>query len=97
MNAQVIVEESSPNGRKPVKRLSSSYASEEQALESAKALVESGLLQVWRRGMSVQVLLQQWSALGEEVYVLPENGEPCFSSTEYAKSYADELTARGRA
>jgi hypothetical protein len=97
MNAQVIIEEASPNGRMAVKRLSSSYATEEQALESAKALIESGLLQVWRRGMSVQALLQQWSALGEEVYVLPENGEPCFSGTEYAKSYADELTARGRA
>jgi hypothetical protein len=97
MRAQVVIEEASPNGKQGVKRLSSTYPTEEAALESAKALVESGLLHVWRRGMSVQMLLKQWSALGEEVYVLPDNGEPCFSSTEYARTYAGELAARGRA
>jgi hypothetical protein len=97
MHARLVIEEATPNGKQNVKRLTSDYPTEEQALESAKALVESGLLQVWRRGMSVQALLTQWSALGEEVYVLPDNGEPCFSSTEYARTYAGELTARGKA
>jgi hypothetical protein len=95
MHAQVVIEEAIPNGKQGVKRLTSDYPTEEKALESAKALVESGLLQVWRRGMSVQALLNQWSALGEEVYVLPDHGEPSFSSTEYARKYAGELTAHG--
>ncbi len=95
MSIHVVIEESSPRGRESVKRVSASYATTEEALETAKALIESGILEVWRRGMSVQALLKQWSARGEEVYVLPDNGEPCFSSSDYAKDFAGELTARG--
>jgi hypothetical protein len=95
MCTQLVIEETPQRGREGVKRLSSSYESEEEALESAKALVESGLLEVWRRGMSAQTLISKWSALGEEVYVLPDNGKPSFSATEYARSYARELASRG--
>ena len=97
MCTQLVIEETPARGRQGVKRQSTSYDSEEQALESAKALVESGLLEVWQRGMSAQALIKQWSALGEQVYVVPDNGEPCFSGAEYAQKYADELTSRGRA
>ncbi len=96
MCTQVVIEEVSRRGKEGVKRLSSSYPTQEEALESAKALVESGLLEVWQRGMSAQALLKQWSALGEDVYVVPENGEPCFSARDYARNYADELTSHGR-
>jgi hypothetical protein len=97
MCTQVVIEEvSSHRGKLAVKRLESSYPTKEEAMESAKALVESGLLEVWQRGMSAQALLQQWSALGEDVYVVPENGEPCFSAKEYARDFAGELTAHGR-
>jgi hypothetical protein len=97
MRTQLVIEEASQRGKQGVKRSSSSYESEEEALESAKALVESGLLEVWRRGMSVQALISKWSDLGEEVYVVPDNGEPCFSASEYARAYAGELASRGRA
>lgn len=94
MCAQLVVEEPQ-RGRPGVKRLSSTFSTQEEALESAKALVESGLLELWQRGMSAQTLLKQWSALGEEVYVLPDNGEPCFSSSDYAKYYAGRITTSG--
>jgi hypothetical protein len=97
MCTQLVIEETPQRGKQGVKRLSSSYESEEEALESAKALVESGLLEVWERGMTVQTLISRWSALGEEVYVVPDNGKPCFDATEYARSYAGELATRGRA
>jgi hypothetical protein len=97
MRTQLVIEEASPRRREGVKRLSSSYESEEEALESAKALVESSLLEVWQRGMTAQALVNKWSALGEEVYVVPDNGEPCFSASEYARAYAGELASRGRA
>ena len=97
MRTQLVIEETSPRRKEGVKRLSSSYDSEEAVLESAKALVESGLLEVWQRGMTAQALVNKWSALGEEVYVVPDNGEPCFSASEYARAYAGELASRGRA
>src|SRR3954471_9549459 len=97
MRTQLVIEEGSPRGKQGVKRLSSTFESEEKALESAKALVESGLLEEWQRGMSAQGLLKEGSALGGDVYVVAADGEPCFSGTEYAREYAGELTSRGRA
>ena len=94
MSTQVVIEEVSPRGRQ-AKRTSASYPTQEEAVETAKALVESGLLELWHRGMSAQTLLNEWSAMGEEVYVLPDNGEPCFSATDYARDRADVLVTRG--
>src|SRR2546421_5260263 len=95
MPTQLIIEEASQRGKQGPKRQSSSYPTLEEAVESAKALVESGLLELWHRGMSAQTLLKEWSAMGEEVYVLPDNGEPCFSGTDYARARAGELVTRG--
>ena len=65
-------------------------------METAKALVESGLLELWHRGMTAQALCNQWFALGEEVYVLPESGESRFSAKDYARDFAGELISHGR-
>jgi len=66
MQTQIVIEETAQRGRQP-KRLSTTYETQEEALETAKAVVESGLLELWHQGMSEQALLQEWSALGEEV------------------------------
>jgi hypothetical protein len=96
MCTQVVIEEISRRSKDGVKRSTSSFPTQEAAVETAKALIESGLLELWQRGMSAQTLLNHWSALGEDVYVMPENGERCFSGKDYARDFAGELTARGR-
>lgn len=95
MNAQVLIEEFQQRGKSTAKRVCSSHGSTEDALEAAKALVESGLLELWRRGMSAQALVNQWLVSGEDVVVQPETGSLQFSATDYAKARANDLAVRG--
>lgn len=99
MNMQVLIEEFAQRGKK---RLASTHPSEEDAVETAKAIIESGLLELWHRGMSAQTLMKEWARRGENVYVLPENTDmdslenPFFSGMDYARVRAGELAMRGR-
>lgn len=99
MKMQVLIEEFAQRGKK---RVASTHPSEEDAVETAKAIIESGLLELWHRGMSAQALMKEWSRLGENVYVLPENTQveslenPFFSAMDYARARAGELAVRGR-
>lgn len=55
------------------------------------ALVDSGLLELWSPGMAPDHLFTLWSMFGEDVYLIPDDGEPRFSAMEYAKRRAREL------
>lgn len=102
MKMQVLIEEFGPSGKRGVKRVASTHPTEEDALETAKAIVESGLLELWHRGMSAQTLMKQWSNYGEAVYVLPETDSipdieaTRFSAMDFARTRAGELAVRGR-
>lgn len=102
MNMQVLIEEYAQTGKRGAKRVASIHRTEEAAVETAKAIVESGLLELWHRGMSAQTLMKQWSENGEAVYVLPETdgltgtSEARFSAMDFARDRAGELATRGR-
>jgi hypothetical protein len=94
MPIQVCIEEFSRStedgGRRPV----TSHESHTDALEAAKALVDSGLLELWSPGMKPDQLLIQWSMYGEDVYLTPDEGETKFSAMEYARMRSRELAYR---
>lgn len=67
------------------------HTSRSDALEAAKALVDSGLLELWHPGMGPEYLITQWSVFGEDVYLQPDEGDTKFSAMEYAKARARDL------
>jgi hypothetical protein len=70
------------------------HESHSDALEAAKALVDSGLLELWSPGMAPDSLLTKWSMFGEDVFLTPDDGETKFSAMEYAKTRSRELAYR---
>ena len=91
MPIQVCIEEFSRRNEKGARRPLTTHETRPEALEAAKALVDSGLLELWSPGMAPDHLLTQWSMFGEDVFLNPDEGEPKFSAMEYAKRRSREL------
>ena len=60
------------------------YATWEEALAVATAIVDTFLLENYRQGMSSDDLYAQFTSFGEDPYILGEPDRP-FSAWEYAK------------
>src|SRR5687767_14905910 len=94
MPIQVCIEEFSRFNEEGARRPVTSHESRVQALEAAKALVDSGLLELWTPGMAPEHLLTQWTVFGEDVYLVPDDGPTRFSAMEYARMRSRELAYR---
>ena len=94
MPIQVCIEEFSRLNEDGARQPVTTHESRSDALEAAKALVDSGLLELWSPGMAPDSLLKKWSMFGEDVYLTPDEGEPKFSAVEYARRRARELAYR---
>lgn len=94
MPIQVCIEEFSRRDEHGARRPVTVHESHVEALEAAKALVDSGLLELWIPGMAPDHLLTQWSLFGEDVFLTPDEGETKFSAMEYARTRSRELAYR---
>ncbi|RBP45072.1 hypothetical protein DES53_10368 [Roseimicrobium gellanilyticum] len=94
MPIQVCIEEFSRQHEDGARRPVTTHESHSEALEAAKALVDSGLLELWTPGMAPDYLLTQWSTHDEDVFLTPDDGENKFSAMEYARMRSRELAYR---
>jgi hypothetical protein len=94
MPIQVCIEEFSRQQEDGARRPVTTHESHSDAVEAAKALVDSGLLELWSPGMAPDHLLTQWTLFGEDVFLTPDDGETKFSAMEYAKMRSRELAYR---
>lgn len=96
MPIQVCIEEFSRFHEEGARRTVTTHESREDAVESAKALVDSGLLELWHPGMAPDYLITQWTVFGEDVFLFPDDGNPKFSAMDYARTRSRELAHQRR-
>ncbi len=96
MPVQVCIEEFSRRYEEGARRPVTTHETRPEAVEAAKALVDSGLLELWHPGMAPDHLIRQWTMFGEDVFLSPDEGEPKFSAMEYAATRSRELAYRRR-
>ena len=66
------------------------FASYQEALSKAKAIVDQCLERSHQPGMTSDELFQGYAGFGEDPFILPA-GEPCFSAWDYARERCAEL------
>jgi hypothetical protein len=69
-----------------------SYATLEEAISAAKAVVDSFLASEYKPGMTADQLYKQYVTFGEDPFILaPEQSQFPFSAWEYARQRCEEL------
>ncbi len=91
MPIQVCVEDFSERFDGGSRRVVSTHETHASALTAARDRVEDGIVEFWRPGMSPEDFIRQWSMFGEDVFLVPDDGEPRFSAMEYARERIQEL------
>ena len=61
---------------------------------AAQARVEACLKEFFTPIISAEDLFQQWSLFGEDVFLIPDEGEPPFSAMAYAKERSHAMVRR---
>jgi hypothetical protein len=69
------------------------YDTYEEAMIAAKAIVDEFFVQNWKRGMTPDDLLAQYSLYGDDPIILPnEHGEhPRFSASDYSEEIHESI------
>ena len=67
------------------------FASYEEALMAARALVERSLRYLYRPGMSAEELWSVYTDFGDDPFIVPDNEGNRFSAWEYARERAPSI------
>jgi hypothetical protein len=71
------------------------YATREEALAAARAIVDRDLAEMYRPGMSAESLYMSYKRYGTDAYVVPDDVEDRFSAWDYAGERSREICAEG--
>ena len=92
MTIEVYIEEHSAFGDdEPARRRIGEFTSRAEAVAAAQARVELILRELHKPGRTADELYQHWTLFGEDVYLLPGDGEPSFDAYEYAKRHSETI------
>ena len=94
MTIKLLVQDFSDYGEPDAVREVGSFATRADALAAAQARVEAGLAELFVAGRSADDLFRQWSLFGEDVFLLPDDGEPPFSAMAYARARSHTIRQR---
>ena len=67
------------------------FETREEAIQTAKAIVDAFLIRGYEEGMSAEKLHEQYRAYGEDPFISPRDENAPFSAWGYAKIRCDEL------
>ena len=70
------------------------YDTAEQAVDAAREVIRTRLVEAHRRGMSAQELLERFARHGELPFIVPEDKDTRFERLEYARVHAKKLCWR---
>lgn len=94
MTIRLVVQDFSNYGESDASREVGSFATPAEALAAAQARVEACLKEFFTPNISAEDLFQQWSLFGEDVFLIPDEGEPPFSAMAYAKERSHAMIRR---
>ncbi len=89
-----MVQDFSDYGEHDAAREVGSFPTHAKALAAAQARVDACLEEFFTAGIGAENLVRQWSLFGEDVFLVPDDGEPPFSAMSYAKARSRSIIQR---